>query len=94
MPGSLYSYLSAPEQQVALTVNGSAATYSVDKGYARIEREWQDGDTVQLTFPMPVRKVMASEQIADNRGMIALERGPLLLLVRRVPARWDPEFHQ
>jgi DUF1680 family protein len=78
MPGSLYSYLPAPEQAVSLSVNGSAASYTVEKGYARMEREWKAGDTVQLHLPMPVRRAMASEQVADNRSMIALEHGPLV----------------
>jgi hypothetical protein len=78
MPGSLYSYLPAPEQAFSLTVNGSAASFTIEKGYARIDREWKAGDTVQLDLPMPVRRVTSSDQVADNRGMIALERGPLV----------------
>jgi DUF1680 family protein len=78
MPGSLYSYLPTPEQPVSLSINGSATTYALEKGYARIEREWKSGDTVQLNIPMPVRRVLAAEQVADDRGLVALERGPLV----------------
>lgn len=78
MPGSLYTYQPAPEKAVSLAVNGSAVPYTVEKGYARIEREWKAGDAVQLDLPMPVRRVTASEQVADDRGMVALERGPLV----------------
>jgi uncharacterized protein len=78
VPGELYRYLPSPELPVSLEVNGSAASYTVDKGYARIEREWKAGDSVQLNLPMPVRKVLAADQVADDRGMVALERGPLV----------------
>jgi DUF1680 family protein len=78
MPGSLYRYLPAPEQAVSLAINGTTATYAVEKGYARIEREWQARDTIQLNLPMPVRRVVAADQVAENRGMVALERGPLV----------------
>jgi DUF1680 family protein len=78
MPGALYSYLPAPGQPVTLAINGSATTYALEKGYARIEREWKSGDMVQLNIPMPVRRVLAADQVADDRGMVALERGPLV----------------
>jgi uncharacterized protein len=92
VPGGLYRYLPAQESPVAIAVNGSAAAYPVDKGYARIEREWKAGDTVQLTLPMPVRRVVAAEQVADDRGMVALERGPLVYCVEQAD---NPEgvFH-
>jgi len=78
VPGTLYHYLPAAERPVALTVNGSAVAYSMEKGYARIEREWKAGDVVQLDLPMPVWRVLAADQVADDRGMVALERGPLV----------------
>ncbi len=78
LPGSLYHYLPAAETSVALAVNGSPVSSAVENGYARIEREWKAGDTIRLDLPMPVRRVLASEQVADDRGMVALERGPLV----------------
>lgn len=83
MPGSLYRYLPAPEQGFSLTVNGRTASYTVEKGYAKIEREWKAGDTIQFNIPMPVRRVVAAEQIADDRGMVALEHGPLVFCAER-----------
>ncbi len=78
MPGSLYRYLPVQEQPVSLSINGNTATYALENGYARIEREWKAGDTVRLNFPMPVRRVVAADQVAEDRGMVALERGPLV----------------
>ena len=56
----------------------------MEKGYAKIEREWKTGDQIQLNIPMTVRRVVAADQVADDRGMVALERGPLVYCVEQV----------
>ncbi len=61
-----------------LTVNGEPATFDVERGFARITRAWAPGDTVRLELPMPVRRVLANEGIADDVGRSAIERGPLV----------------
>ena len=78
MPGGLYRYAAAAQSQFVLTVNGHAAFYRMEKGYARIEREWRSGDVVELRLPMTVHRVQADARVADDRGMTALERGPLV----------------
>jgi len=84
MPGRLYRYTSAANPAFTLAVNGKAARYTVENGYARIDREWQRGDAIELTLPMPVHRVQADERVADDRGMVALERGPLVYCVEGV----------
>ena len=60
-------------------VNGKKSGYiMMEKGYVRVDREWKPGDVVQLEIPMPVRRVLAHPEVADDRGMVALERGPLV----------------
>lgn len=78
VPSGLYWYLDADAEPAALSVNGDAVSLNMEKGFARIQRIWKAGDTVELNFLMPVRRVLAHEQIADNRGRVALERGPLV----------------
>ena len=77
MPGGPYRYLDA-EGRVVLAVNGRTAPYKTEKGYAVIEREWRRGDAIELTLPMSGRRVQADARVADDRGMVALERGPLV----------------
>jgi len=36
------------------------------------------GDVVSLSLPMAVRRVVADERVVDDRGKVALERGPLV----------------
>ena len=77
-PGDLYQYLENRSGEVATSVNGEAVTPEVVHGYARLRRSWQDGDTVEVRFPMPVRRVVANEAVKDDVGKVALERGPIV----------------
>ncbi len=36
------------------------------------------GDTIEYTLPMPVRRVLAAEPVADHIGAVALQRGPVV----------------
>ena len=62
-----------------LKVNGKEVnSQPTDKGYVTIDREWSQGDVVELTLPMPIHRVQANDQVIDNRGRFALERGPVV----------------
>ncbi|MGD0868061.1 MAG: beta-L-arabinofuranosidase domain-containing protein [Bryobacteraceae bacterium] len=83
MPLLLYKYLAPPQPPVAIAINGRPVTYSTDRGYARIEREWNTGDVVQFNLPMEIEQVVARDEVADDRGLAAFERGPLVYCVER-----------
>ncbi|RQV95817.1 MAG: glycoside hydrolase family 127 protein [Calditrichaeota bacterium] len=78
VPGDLYSYLSNTSGQYKIRLNGEEITGVTHKGYAEISRTWQDGDVVELFLPMPVRRVLSNELVADNKDKVALERGPVV----------------
>lgn len=78
VPSDLYHYSGAPGVPATLAVNGKRVAMSLDKGYAVIAREWKPGDTVELYLPMPIRRVIANDQVAADHGRVALERGPIL----------------
>jgi DUF1680 family protein len=63
---------------VSLKINGGQVTPNVERGFARIERQWQKGDTIELSLPMPVRRVIAHAQLKADRGKAALQRGPIV----------------
>jgi DUF1680 family protein len=56
----------------------------VRKGYARIKRRWNPGDTIELTLPMPVERVEANPAVAADAGRVALQRGPLVYCLEEV----------
>jgi DUF1680 family protein len=79
VPSSLYRYANAPPQDAfTLRVNGHAVAANLTKGYAVLARTWSAGDVITLDFAMPVRRVLADDRVADDRGKVALERGPLV----------------
>jgi DUF1680 family protein len=78
MPGDLYRFADEPRDPVAFKVNGKAVKAGIVKGFARIDREWRKGDTIEVTLPMPVRRVLADPRVKDDAGRVALQRGPLV----------------
>jgi len=81
LPSDLYRYMETSNEKPALSVNGAPVAIKLENGYARLERTWKSGDVVELNLPMPVRKVLAHDQVQDDRGRVALERGPLVYCV-------------
>lgn len=77
-PGDTYRYLNNAAVGFTILVNGKTAPYTLDKGYAVIEREWNQNDVVTLELPMDVKRVVASDSVTANRNRIALQRGPLV----------------
>jgi len=76
--GGLYRYSDNADLGIGLQVNGNDLKTKIDKGYASIRRKWTRGDTISLTLPMPVRRVLAHEKVTADTGRVALERGPLV----------------
>lgn len=74
----LYSYAEDAKTKLSILVNGNAAEYSLDKGYAVLTKTWEKGDKIQIEFPFEVRKVTANDKVKDNIGRVALQLGPLV----------------
>ena len=45
---------------------------------ANLPGKWNKNDTIELNLPMPIRRIVANEKVADNRGRVALQRGPIV----------------
>ena len=79
VPGSLYTYADRVEKLTRVSVNGKMLTASVDKsGYISLDRIWRDQDVVEIEFPFETRKVLADSKVKENRGRMAVERGPIV----------------
>jgi hypothetical protein len=50
----------------------------LDQGYVTVSRRWTAGDTVLLNLPMPVRRVIAHDEVQANRNRVTLQRGPIV----------------
>jgi DUF1680 family protein len=78
VPGGLYKFYNAVNESATLAVNGEDVPIKLDRGYVSLDREWKSGDVIELNLPMLIRKVAASENVAADRGRIALQRGPIV----------------
>lgn len=77
----LYRFADVSAERVALSVNRRPVPLTVQDGFATIRRRWRKGDVVDLTLPMPVRRVLANDAVADDRGRAAIQRGPIVYCV-------------
>jgi DUF1680 family protein len=59
-------------------INSEERTLDLSRGYARIARNWQAGDRLELALDLPVRNHYARYEVAADRGRVALSRGPLI----------------
>ena len=78
VPGDTYRYLDSSPEKFSLTLNGTPAAYTMVNGYAVVKRAWKKGDLVELNLPMPVRRIVAIDNLVANRNRVALQRGPLV----------------
>ena len=69
---------------VTLKINGKDFPNRVlDSGYLVISREWRTGDAVELNLPMPVQRIAANPTVGVDRGLLALQRGPIVYCVEQ-----------
>jgi DUF1680 family protein len=63
---------------ISISVNGSAITPIINKGYAVITRKWRAGDKIDLVLPMKIQRIKAIDKIAATKDRVALRYGPLI----------------
>ncbi len=78
VPSDLYTFTASPSEKTSILVNGEMYDFEMEKGYAVVKGEWNKGDKVEVSFPMDVKSIKSHENIVDNRGKLAYQRGPLL----------------
>ncbi|HRH49867.1 MAG TPA: glycoside hydrolase family 127 protein [Panacibacter sp.] len=78
MPSDLYSFANKSDKNVTIKINGQAVDYTLQNGYAVLNRTWKKGDVVEVNLPMEVRQVVANENVKDDIGKVSLQRGPLM----------------
>ncbi|MGH9693237.1 MAG: glycoside hydrolase family 127 protein, partial [Bryobacteraceae bacterium] len=78
LPSALYRFAETSSQPVTLKVNGRPVPVRLEKGYVSLRRKWRKGDTIELDLPMQPRRVLASTEVAADRELIAIQRGPIV----------------
>ncbi len=78
MPSDLYTFQQRSESKVEIRINGQYVPYTMEKGYAVLNRKWNKGDVIEMNLPMEVRRVVAHANLKDDQGKVALQYGPLI----------------
>ncbi len=66
----------------SVSLNGAPLNPPATKNtYVEIARAWSPGDSVELSFPMKIRRVTADPKVKDDIGLVALARGPVVYCI-------------
>ena len=89
VPSNLYQYSDNKRLGYTITVNGSVVGSMSADGYYTISRKWKKGDKVQIHFDMEARTVRANNKVEADRGMVSVERGPLVYCAEHPDNHFD-----
>jgi DUF1680 family protein len=78
IPSDLYGFQEASPKRTVILINGKPVDYTIEKGYAILNRTWKKNDMIEVQLPMEVRRVIASSKLKEDEGKVALQRGPLM----------------
>ncbi len=79
LPGGLYRYADEQPENWSVKINGAPQSFQgLENGYAVFSKHWKTGDVVELDLPMPVRRVLALDEVKADRNRFAVMRGPLV----------------
>ena len=88
VPSDLYTYTDNKRLGYTVSVNGQEY-YPENRDYITIDRKWKKGDKVQIHFDMEPRIVRANNKVEADRGMVAIERGPLVYCAEHPDNQFD-----
>ncbi|MEI6083342.1 MAG: hypothetical protein WCS70_03475 [Verrucomicrobiota bacterium] len=71
-------------RHATLRVNGKRVPVKLQRGYARLSRQWKAGDKIELDLAIPVERVYANPRLRYNNGRVALQRGPVVYCLEEV----------
>ena len=63
---------------VKVSVNGETISETLTDGYVSINRTWEAGDEVSVSFSLPIDMLAANPRVREDAGRVALRRGPLV----------------
>mgnify|MGYP001626357010 FL=1 len=58
-------------------INGKSVEHSIEKGYLKIKKTWQD-DTITIEFPMKVKRMKSNPFVRENTDKVTIMRGPVV----------------
>lgn len=83
-PGGTYLSTGTSQNSISFTLNGQPIEVRVENGYAVIDREWKKGDKLSFELDMTPLIVQSRNEIKQNEGRVAIQRGPLVYCVEGI----------
>ena len=83
VPSDLYTYADGKMPKFTVSVNNEKQQFFPSNiesahGYIAMGGKWKKGDVIKIHFDMEPRIVRANDQVEADRGMLCVERGPLV----------------
>ena len=92
-PSDLYFFNDRFSEETDYFLNGQEIKVSQIKGFASLDRKWENGDELTIILPMEPRRVKSNILVKANEGLIALQRGPIIYCAEAIdqltPGRMD-----
>jgi uncharacterized protein len=67
-----------------VSVNEKSVEGAKSGQYLAIRRQWSPDDTVMLKFPMTTEVLASNPRISENRGRVAVQRGPMVYCMEQI----------
>jgi DUF1680 family protein len=71
-------------KRAKVAVNGKALDGVQPGQYLPIRRRWSPGDAVSLDFPMTPDVISSNPRVSENRGRVAVQRGPIVYCIEQL----------
>jgi hypothetical protein len=81
---TLYVRIPGWANGASVAVNGRTQSGVKAGEYLAIKRAWNPGDVVTLDFPMHTEIVASNPRVAEDRGKVALRRGPVIFCMEEL----------
>jgi len=75
---TIYFRIPSWDKNMIISLNGNKIAYKVYNGYAKINKNWQKGDVIELSFDFTPRYVRSNPNVRYNIRKACLYRGPIL----------------
>jgi uncharacterized protein len=81
---TLYARIPGWANGASVMVNGKSEAGIKSGEYLPMKRTWKPGDVVVLNFPMHAEIVASNPRVAEDRGKVAVRRGPVIFCMEEV----------
>jgi DUF1680 family protein len=85
-PAEFTVYVRIPgwSQHSIVKVNGKEVSGALSGEYLPIRRRWSADDRIDLSFDMTTRLLESNPAVAEDRGRVAFQRGPIVFCMERL----------